>query len=320
MMSEPASTADDVSSQSEYSATDPGNDSMRTTDQSPDRDNVLAQLQAENGIKNTSQSRVAESTDDTNDDDAAAEPANDAPADNEDIPDELIGRALDAGLTANELREFNSAKELRRAVTVIERAMAIAERGKADGAASKTNVEASKTPDFEKMLADGHDADLIEAFRTTWNEAKAAREQAQAVVATEQQRAFELQCQRFDETLDSLPGYEAVFGKGRFADLAQKDPTQATNRQRVFSQMEVLRRGYEATGQPVPNETTLIRSAAASVFSDQSAKSARQVVKKEIEQAGKQAIAKAGSGPRKALSGPSLAAQKEAEFWRKFSE
>lgn len=319
-MSEPASAAEDVSSQSEYSATDPGNDSMQTAGQSPDRNDVLAQLQAENGVKNTPKSRVAETPDDTNDDDAAAESANDAPADNEEIPDDLISRALEAGLTANELREFDSAKELQRAVTVFERAMAIAERGKADVAASKANVEASKEPDFEKMLADGHDADLIEAFRTTWNEAKAAREQAQSVLVTEQRRAFDMQCQRFDETLDNLAGYEAVFGKGRFAELSQKDPTQAANRQRVFSQMEVLRRGYEATGQQVPNEAALIRSAAASVFSDQSAKSARQVVKKEIEQAGKQAIAKAGSGPRKALSGPSLAAQKEAEFWRKFSE
>lgn len=319
-MSEPASAAEDVSSQSEYSATDPGNDFMQTANQSPDRNDVLAQLRAENGVKNTPQSRVAETLDDTNDDDAAAEPASDAPADSEEIPDELIGRALEAGLTANELREFDSAKELRRAVTVIERAMAIAERGKTNVAASKTNVEASKEPDFEKMLADGHDADLIQAFRTTWNEAKAAREQAQSVLANEQQRAFDQQCQRFDDTLDSLAGYEAVFGKGRFAELARKDPTQATNRQRVFSQMEVLRRGYEATGQPVPDETTLIRSAAASVFSDQSAKSARQGVKKQIEQAGKQAIAKSGSGPRKPLSGPSLAAQKEADFWRKFSE
>lgn len=320
-MSDVGPAGDDSTNTSPYSVVDPGNNYDVTNDESNDRDTILDQLRAENDRGNDD---TAQSSSPKNDDDDAvqtdARPSHNAASEDDDITDEMIDRALATGMTASDLREFSNARELQRAVNVAERAMARAEQNKATNAEAAKQADTEKAPDFDKMLADGHDGDIVEAFRATWQQAQAAREQAQAVLRNEQQRQIEAQHRRFDDTLNSLAGYEAVFGKGQFSELTSKDPTQANNRQRVYTQMEIMRRGYQAMGQPVPDEAALIRSAAAATFPEQLVRTARQEIKGAIKNASRQAIARPNGGQQKAMSGSALAAQKEADFWKKFGE
>jgi len=301
-----------------YGVTDPG---ATPQDSSEDGAAILAQLRAENGLEPQGDRKATIGRDVGQPLKAQggnnAEPeASDA---SDEIPDELIDRALAVGFENDELRQFQSTAELQRAVSLAER---IAARGKQAVTTNDATPSpaAVAEPDWDKMLADGHDSELIALQKTMWAQTKAARDEAQQLRASEQSREFTAFCHRFDDALSDMNGFEAVFGKGRRAELSVQDPTQAANRQRVFTQMEVLRRGYEAVGQQVPTELELIRSAAASVFPDQGQKNARQAVLGRMQKAGNQTVARSNSGGRQPASGRDLAAQKEAAFWKQHGD
>lgn len=326
MADENDETVSDDRGESQYGATDPGMSIDLLQRGDDDGGDVLDQLRAENGVASKGEKPQKASNVENTDPDEANEPETNSSAavkganvDAAEIDDELIDRALDAGFTAEELRQMQSSAALRQAVSLAERLAAREKERKSAGGDSKSSpakdTEISE-PNWQQMLDDGHDPQIVKVQQTVWQQANAARSMAQQIAAAEADRAFQAQCQRFDSELSAMTDLTSVLGTGTLSELTASNPAQAANRQRVFTQMEVLRRGYEVTGRQVPSESQLIRAAAASAFPDQIQKNARQQVKQSIRNANSQALPRSGSGSKRPLTGPDAARQKEAEFWK----
>lgn len=317
-MTEPSDIANAAGeTTSEYSVVDPGMTSVSTSDDSAD---VLADLKAQNsGGGNGNANTSADTSKTGGDDNTVVSKATDDNADFYD--DDLIDRALDAGLTAEDLREATSANHVRNMISLAERMRARSANGNNGGKTQPATTTQSeiKEPDWQQMLDDGHDPQIITVQKSVWQQALAARSAAEALQKAESDRAFARQCEQFDNELDGMNGYEAVLGKGRIDTLRTSNPQQAAARQKVYTQMEVLRAGLAAMNQPPLDEQQLIRAAVAATFPTHAASNARQTLKRDISTTARQAVPQPTGGARRPLTGAQAAADKEEQFWKSHS-
>ncbi len=305
------------SSGSGYSAVDPGYDSG-VTESVVDE---LASLKAENTKKPPSETLDDASETDGDTEETAETPTVESVDSSEEISDELLDRALGLGYTLEEMKDFEDVKSLEKEVTRVEalqKRVQARQGGKTPPVeeAAAPVVEADPEPDWESLIEQGHDPDMIALQKQNWTRAQKAEALVQQLLQADQQRAFNAQCERFDETLNKLDGFETILGNGRRGELEKSSPEMVANRQKVFTKMLVLKRGYEAAGEPVPPEVELIHEAVQASFYKHAQSTARERLKGDIKKAGSQALSRPKSGGAKALSGPTLALQKEESFWK----
>lgn len=326
---EPADTAsvsETPVSEGLYSSVDPGYENDAPAD-----DDDLEALIAENK-KQPSGEEPGDASDPESDpesDEEETEELAETPADDdgaeahaadsiEDISDELLDRAIAVGYELDDIRGFKDAASFERELTRVERFVARSQgKQSADQTASETDPPESKEPDWDKMIEDGHDPDIIALQKTTWQRATAAEAEVRRLQDIERMRAATVESDRFDDALNSLGDeYEGIFGKGRRGELSG---TETANRQKVYTTMAILKDGYQRTGQPVPKESELIQQAIHATFHKQAQEFARNEIKSKLKKSGKQALSRPRSGGAKALSGADLAYQKEQEFWKAHS-
>ncbi len=309
----PESSAVETNSGSEYSVTDPGyyDDSETETTETPSE--TLDDASGEEAAEETVETPAVESAD-------------------FEVSDELLDKAFELGYTEEDLKKFDDVKALEKDVN---RTAKLRERWVKHQAGKVPPPETAETtetvnadelqePNWEELIEQGHDPDIIAVQKRNWEgmksvleRSKRAEELANQVIKTEQRRAFEAQCNRFDETLDNIGDeFATIFGKGKHAELLETSPEQAANRQKVFSKMNMLRHGYLTAGERVPPEAELIQEAVHASFFKHTQQTARAKLKNDIKKAGYQALSRPNSGGAKALSGPSLALQLEQEFWK----
>jgi len=311
------SAAESTPSGSGYSVTDPGYEVQ------PDLGVDLAALKAENTTEKPSETLDDASKTDGDTEETVETPADDA-AESNGISDELLDRALELGYTLDEIKGFRSAKSLTKEIDRVEKLQKRLQERQAGKKPAKDEAvpdeEALPEPNWEELIELGHDPDMIALQKTNWQRAQRAEAQVQQLLQTEQARAFEAQCQRFDDALNGLgEEYAPILGSGRRGDLMTSSPEQAANRQKVFTKMDVLRRGYEQSGEKVPPEADLIQEAVQASFYKHAQQIARKALTKDIKKAGSQALSRPHSTGGKPLSGAPLAAAKEADFWRRHS-
>jgi hypothetical protein len=312
------SEATPVESGSGYSVTDPGYDSTPVEPV----ENELEALKAENKTKKPSETLGDASEADSDTEETAKTPADDA-VDSDGISDELLDRAFELGYTLDEIKGFRDETSLAKEVTRVEKLhQRLQERqGKSPAKEESAPTEEVKPePDWDALIELGHDPDMIALQKQNWTEAQAAKALVQQLLQAEQARAYDAQCQRFDDALNNLGDeYKSILGTGRRGDLLKASPEHVANRQKVFTKMAILRNGYEQSGSEVPPEAELIQEAVQASFYKQAQEIARKALTKDIKKAGSQALSRPRSADGKPLAGQALATAKEAEFWRKHS-
>lgn len=312
--SESASTTESETTNSGYSVTDPGYESMEPVE------DELAALKAENTKKPSATADDA-SDPESDPEDGEAEETVEKPADDDtaefDVSDELLDRAVAVGYELDDIRDFKDAKAFEKELARVEKLQQRLQGRKADTTADPEPEPESKEPDWDQLIQDGHDPDIIALQKSSWQRAAAAEATVKQLQQAEQQRAITAQTERFDEVLNGMgEEYEPLLGKGRRAELMKSSPEAAENRQKVFTMMAMLKNGYEQSGQKVPSDSELIQQAFQASFFKQSQEIARNALKKQIKNAGSQALSRPRSGSAKELPGPERALVKEREFWK----
>ena len=242
----------------------------------------------------------------------------------DELSDELIDRAFALGYTVDDLKAVNDAKSLEQEISRVERLNARLSQGAKKPPEEKPKEtapesdEAEKEPDWESMIEAGHDPEVIALQKRTWQRAQQAEARANQLFQAEQNRAMEAQVKRFDDTLSSMEGFKDLFGSGSKAELDKSAPSQAQNRQKVFTEMNIIRRGYEAANVPVPSEEKLIEKAVFSLFHQHVTRQAREALKKDIRKAGEQSLSRARTTKADDAAGPDKALELERQFRKRF--
>ncbi len=307
-----------------YSVTDPGYETIEPVE------DELAALKAENTKAKPSETSgdVAKASKAKGKAEESETPAGDDASDSQsadpfdDISDELLDRAIAVGYELDDIRDLKDAKAFEREVARAERLKSRIEGKKQTGNESADDPEQtpeSKEPDWGKMIEDGHDPDIIALQKRNWHRAAAAEAKVRQLEQIEQQRAAQAVIDRFDEVLNGLDEYSAILGKGRRDELTKSSPEAVKNRAKVFETMTILKNGYLQNGRSVPSEAELIEQAVHAAFYKQTQEIARNSIKRQIKNAGSQALSRPRSGSSKELSGEQRALQKEQEFWRTHS-
>ena len=324
--SETTAAASIAGSGSGYSVIDPGYEA----DTPEPVEDELEALKAEN---ETEKKPDDETSDDASSDAEAGsdteettEESPDESADKDSFSDELLDRAAELGYTLEEIKGFRSEKSLEKDVLRSERLQQrmqermASKTGKETPAQDEAEPEPEPEPNWEELLEAGHDPDVIAMQQKMWQRATKAEALVKQVFKADQDRAWDAQCERFDDTLNKLgEEYKSLLGNGRRGDLMKSSPEAAANRDRVFEKMAILRSGYAQAGKTMPPESELINEAVQASFYKQTQEIARKALKGEIKKAGSQALSRPRSAGTKALSGESLAMAKEREFWKDHS-
>lgn len=238
--------------------------------------------------------------------------------DDDGLSDELIDRAFALGYTVDDLKEVKDAKALEREIGRVERLNARLKAKPSDSEQTppENGDDADKEPDWEAMVEQGHDPDVIALNRRMWQRAQQAEAKANQLLQAEQNRVLEAQSLRFDAALNSMEDFSELFGSGTKAELDKASPTQAQNRQKVFTEMNMLRMAYQAANIPIPPEAELIEKAVYSAFYKQIQKTARETLKKDIRKNSSQSLTRARTTKTTELTGPDKALEIERN-WRK---
>lgn len=316
---------DTPTSSGEYDSVDPGYDDFNPADD--DLESLIAENKknpsdeesgdaSETDSDPESEEGEAEETAETSagDDDGADAQAAESI---DDISDELLDRAIAVGYELDDIRDFKDAASFERELTRVERFMSRSQgKQSTDETVKETETPESKEPDWDQMIEDGHDPDIIALQKTTWQRATAAEAEVRRLQDAERVRAATVESDRFDDALNALGDeYAGIFGKGRRGELSG---TETANRQKVYTTMAILKNGYAQAGQPIPPDSDLIQSAVHATFHKQAQEFARKEIKNKLKKSGSQALSRPQSGGTKVLSGAERAYQKEQEMWKRF--
>ncbi len=313
-----------------YAVTDPGMSSATIAD------DVLENLRNENRKRKPSET----SSDDASEPEGrtptrrtegkAEKPSEDSESteSDDDFSDELLDRAAALGYELDDLRSFKSSdaleKELKRVENIQKRLQARkpAEPDKAKDEDPDDTDDDDVEPDWDEMIREGYSEEVVKQNKRNWklgSEAKELRKQVEKLQQAEKLRMVEEHTNRFDDALNELPDeYEEFLGKGRWAELKKTNPDSVKNREQVFTQVQILRNGYKASGMDVPPEKKLIEQAVKALFADQVNTNARKQVRNELKKTGSQGLSRPRSGTDRDIPGDQRAREKEAAFRKKF--
>lgn len=323
-----AAPATESASTSEYSATDPG-----YGDAVEESDDPLADLKAENTTnKGTpADDEPADAAGDSEEsNDAKAETTGDSAED--DFSDGLLDRAVALGYTVADIKSFRSEKSLAKEVERVERLQQRVASRQAPAPAPTPEVqpEAIAEPNWQALIDEGHDPQMIAFQQQSWQRALAAEQRAmqaeqgiQQLAQLEQQRANKAFFEGFDSTIGQLgEEYESLIGTGTIQEIRASNPAQAAqisaNRQQVLTEFADLKQRMTARGERLPPDKELIERAVHSAFWKQTKSLARKELTNDIKKAGSQALSRPRSAGRQSLTGSAAATDKESQFWKKF--
>ncbi len=224
------------------------------------------------------------------------------PDDEPSVPDELIERAVKAGMTIADARSFKDADALGRTCSLLE---AKAESGtpdekgeQGDGADEKEDKELveliGKIPELDPDLYDEKVIEVVSAMREV-SKALATRAQALKLENAELRKA-----RSGDESLTWMDSQVTGMGKA-YEDALKAEPAKRAELQEKFT---VLEAGYKAAGKEVTRES-VFQEAATLVLKDAAAKAEEAERAEALKKRSKQHINRPG-GSRVAPKGDPL--------------
>lgn len=206
---------------------------------------------------------------------------------------DLLKRAEDAGLSAEDAKGFRSPEALEHAVRLRERDMIAAatkekknpfqtEQAKPPEKKPETKVETPETDEAFPDLSE-FDEKLTKPLRAAHERAlkaeKALGEHAkvlESLVRAEQARHALAQMEWFDTQMDGLKDMADLFG-GKAGDRGDKATDAFKNASKLWVEMRALEAGYAALGKQVPREQVFQRAVHAA-FGEH----ARQIVNQQL--------------------------------------
>jgi len=332
------SPASESTSKSEYSVTDPGYDAGNVGE---DEGDVLADLKAENAPNN--ETPADESADAGGDTEETAETQSGESAESdEDFSDGLLDRAVALGYTVADIKSFRSEKALAKEIDRVERLQQRVSSRQAPAQEQQPEAQAATIPEpdfteLDRLVEEGYLDERVANLQKqqqmqVWQLAVAAEQRAkqaesglQQLAQAERQRASQQFFENFDSKVGSLgEEYSDLLGQGTIAEIRATSPEKAAhfarNRQKVMTEFADFRDRMLARGEALPTDDELIEKAVHSAFYKQTKSLARKELTNDIKRAGSQAVSRPRSTGRPALTGASAAAEKEANFWKKFSD
>jgi hypothetical protein len=205
------------------------------------------------------------------------------------IPDELLTRAVRAGLDLSHARSFTDAGALERTVELLENNASASDeddRQKEDKTQQqvqegplkpfefealeiKFENEAEVDPEIVKTVkgVNEHYAKQFQAMNSYYSGAVRTLVNEVVALRTELTETSTVsRTEKFDGQIASLgTEFESVFGKGGIDEIDRNSPSFA-NRSKLWDEIKVLEKGYKAQGKPVPNYKTLFNKALQSAF------------------------------------------------------
>ena len=188
------------------------------------------------------------------------------------ISDELNQKALDLGLTEEELKDFDSAEALEKIVSDIEKAVAVDEPAKKVDSAQATDKKVDKKKDEDtegddSLKLDNEediDAGIVKGMKSLKQENTELRERVDKLTTNieqeKQSRLQEVQTQfgkRMDTMVDKLGlEFAPIFGKGSIAKL-DRTSNAFKARDSVRAHMRGIAVGFSESGVEIPDEQKL---------------------------------------------------------------
>ena len=227
-----------------------------------------------------------------------ASEGDDTPVSTTDFSDELVQRAKTAGLSDEDLETMGSSDRLEFVLNLVEN-RPVAKDEEDDTAAESSDAATTSEP---QAKSEGSSDDY------TWIDELDPDE----AVDTEQARALKAMKARMDQLssqLDSMNNRtRAVASNSQFSTLGEEwnglfgepaasehTPEQVANRNAVIEEMDVLRKGYQATNKKVPSDTQLFERAINSTFGDQVKDFARQELNQKLQRRETQFLSRAST-------------------------
>lgn len=200
-------------------------------------------------------------------------PAETAQVDEEAIKT-LFERAEAVGLTQKQVESFSSAEDLENTLEILESR----HKEKQPEKPAKTEVVEDDKPFDCGLDPEKYDEGLIKAVNKMGNDFKAEmtalKKENAALKATtdsfsekENRKAAKEHLDWFDGQLNSLEGFEDVFGKGTIKDI-EKGSAEWKNRAVLDKTMFTIAKGYEAAGEKIPSKNELFQLALNMKFVD----------------------------------------------------
>jgi hypothetical protein len=246
------------------------------------------------------------------------------------ISKELAQKALDLGLSDEEVATFGSDEELEKTLGVIENVIADDEEAAGAQAATKSaedKTEAEDTFEIKFENEDDIDPELLKnikgmqahyegKIKELSEVGRLLTAKVDGLVGNIEQEAQQQFVKRFDNMIDEQGiEFADTFGKGSTNDLGRRSKA-FKNRDAVRGRMHAIAKGMADTGQDIPDEKTLFDLSMRSLFKIKMDTVASARLHKKTSARGKQRIGRTATKKTGSLTGH----QRAIETSRKFDE
>jgi len=235
------------------------------------------------------------------------------------VSDYVLTRAVRAGLTLEDARQFGNDEALLRIVDRIEAAQKTETK-------QATETEEDPFAKLPKLDPEVYEPEVIKTFEALTEIVKKQQEEIRSFrshqentnTAAQQAQAREVE-QWFDKQVESLgEEFQDALGSGGYSTL-DRGSSQFANRDKIANQMAVLLAGYQAAGQQAPPRDEVFGAAAKLVLADQFDKAREKKLASELAKRSKQHISRASGQKTKKTISPldETAALLDAKFFGK---
>lgn len=231
-------------------------------------DNSTSMTQSGDEKKNSSESTSSEQEEKSGDE---QEQEKESPQDSQQIDDDTLTRAVNAGMSLSDARQFPSAEALNRAAATMEAAASSQESASSqetqeEGQESQNNQEGEKDPidAIPDLDPEEYDPDLANAFKGLKDLARQQREELQKLRGedgksgqeqgqTSQEDGADI-TDWFDQQINSLDEEkQQVFGKGTVKEI-DENSAEFQHRADLAERFQVLMSGYASAGKQVSRD------------------------------------------------------------------
>jgi hypothetical protein len=209
------------------------------------------------------------------------------------LPDHLVERAREYGLSTEEAREYGDAKSLERALAIADKQMAHFSRQQQQQQQRQQQDKPAEKPARKKLNKEAFHPELVEVleqyeadFDALHKENENLKGAFHHVMGEHARRESQDFADRMDKQFETLgEGYHGVFGKGNGQAVIKSHGARSAlmaARLDVMAEMAALEQGYRAYGRAMPDESELFRRAVRALHGDKVVAKATETARKEI--------------------------------------
>lgn len=215
-----------------------------------------------------------DSAEDNSEDEAESEDG-DSDVNSAVVPDELIERAVLAGISIKDARKYSDPEMLENIINLVSAKTGKGQKGIDSEEKHVSDIDMTILDSIPDLDPDEYDPEVVGAFSGVKQVVKALVDQVKQLQAENQNAVAQSTLSWIDSAFESLePEYHEFLGNGP-KDSLKPDGIEFKNRSLIVERMDILKAGYEAVNKPVPQNSELFKDALESIFG-------KKVVSKKI--------------------------------------